>query len=72
MSDRPDEKKLMGVLTTALILPVAVCACLGGLFLFTKESPTHGLSLLGLALVLGFFNAAIIKIMRRRLEDGGA
>ena len=52
-----------------LILPVAICAIIGGIFLWTKDDPSHGLTLIGLAVLLGVTNFLIVKYMVRKLDQ---
>ena len=63
------DRSLMNMLSTVLILPVALCAAIGGVFLWTKDDPAHGLTLIGLATLLGFTNFLIIKYMVRKLAQ---
>ena len=63
------QDNLMGILTTALVLPVAICAVLGGFFMYTHDDPTQGLSLVGLAVLLGALNMFVIKFMKQKIKD---
>lgn len=63
------SKSLKTTLTLTLMAPVAVCAASAIIF-FISGDQEHALILLGITLMMGIFNALIVKVLLPRLEQG--
>lgn len=65
--DTRQDRKLKQALTVALMAPVAICAVIGVVFLVNGDN--NGLTLLGLGALMALFNAFVIRVVFRRVEQ---
>jgi hypothetical protein len=65
--DTRQDRKLKQALTVALMAPVAICAVIGVVFLVNDDR--NGLTLLGLGALMALFNAFVIRVVFRRVEQ---
>ena len=68
-SKKKSDAAMKNTMTTVLMLPVAVCAVIGVIVMFSDTA--HGASLLGLAVVLGVINIVVIKVMFKKFSKEG-
>lgn len=66
--DTRQDRKLKQALTVALMAPVAICVVIGVVFLVNGDH--NGLTLLGLGALMALFNAFVIRVVFRRVEQG--
>ena len=58
---------MKNALTMVLIAPVMMCALVGVVVMFSDRN--HGLSLLGLSVLLGVINFFVLKLLFKKLSQ---